>query len=143
MDRGQIVATARGWLGTPWVHQQHAKKRGCDCAGFMLGVVHELGMFLDVEQGSYGYVADGTMEPFLDSKLLRVPRNGLKPGDIALFKMGRLQRHLGFIVEIDGQMGVLHCDRGRGVIEHRCGEKWERRILHGYTLEVRPDDPGS
>jgi NlpC/P60 family putative phage cell wall peptidase len=36
-----IVAIARGWLGTPYRHQASLKGVGCDCLGLVRGVYAE------------------------------------------------------------------------------------------------------
>ncbi|MDG1118150.1 MAG: peptidase, partial [Flavimaricola sp.] len=28
-----VVATARGWIGTPYLHQASCRGAGCDCLG--------------------------------------------------------------------------------------------------------------
>ena len=40
--REQIVAAARGWVGTPYHHQASVKGAGCDCLGLIRGVWREL-----------------------------------------------------------------------------------------------------
>ena len=39
--RADIVALARGWLGTPYHHQASLKGVGCDCLGLIRGVYAE------------------------------------------------------------------------------------------------------
>ena len=36
------VASARGWLGTPYHHQASLKGVGCDCLGLLRGVWREV-----------------------------------------------------------------------------------------------------
>ena len=38
----QIVAAARGWIGTPYLHQASLKGAGCDCVGLLRGVWREI-----------------------------------------------------------------------------------------------------
>ena len=33
-----IVRAARGWIGTPYVHQASVRGAGCDCLGLLRGV---------------------------------------------------------------------------------------------------------
>ena len=33
-----VVATARGWLGTPYLHQASCRGAGCDCLGLLRGL---------------------------------------------------------------------------------------------------------
>ena len=42
-DRGtRLVAAARGWIGTPYVHQASCKGAGADCLGLVRGVWREI-----------------------------------------------------------------------------------------------------
>ena len=36
--RAQIVAQARQWIGTPYLHQASLRGCGCDCLGLVRGV---------------------------------------------------------------------------------------------------------
>ncbi|MGZ9409986.1 MAG: peptidase P60, partial [Methylocystis sp.] len=38
MTRADIVAAARRWRGTPYVHQASLMQVGCDCLGLVRGV---------------------------------------------------------------------------------------------------------
>lgn len=38
MSREALIAEARGWVGTPYRHQQSLKDVGCDCLGLIRGL---------------------------------------------------------------------------------------------------------
>jgi NlpC/P60 family putative phage cell wall peptidase len=40
--RDMIVQEARGWIGTPYMHQASLKGVGCDCLGLVRGVWREV-----------------------------------------------------------------------------------------------------
>lgn len=42
VTRAEILAVARAWLGTPYLHQASAKGKGADCLGLIRGVWREL-----------------------------------------------------------------------------------------------------
>ena len=42
MARPEVVTAARGWIGTPYVHQASVRGAGCDCLGLLRGVWREL-----------------------------------------------------------------------------------------------------
>ena len=42
MTRRDVVAAARGWLGTPYHHQAALRGVGCDCLGLLRGVWREV-----------------------------------------------------------------------------------------------------
>ncbi len=43
INRVEIVAVARSWLGTPWIHQGRLKDIGVDCGGLIISLGKELG----------------------------------------------------------------------------------------------------
>lgn len=42
MRSALIVATARGWIGTPYLHQASVRAAGADCLGLIRGVWREV-----------------------------------------------------------------------------------------------------
>ncbi len=44
MSAARIVAAARGWIGTPYLHQASLKGVGCDCLGLLRGLYRESSM---------------------------------------------------------------------------------------------------
>ena len=40
--RAAILQSARGWIGTPYLHQASLKGAGCDCLGLVRGVWREI-----------------------------------------------------------------------------------------------------
>ncbi len=92
METEAIVAAARSWIGTPYLHQASVKGVGCDCLGLLRGVWRELrGAERDLQQSSSPDWAEATGEETLYKALSRhlreIPRAALAPGDIALFRM--------------------------------------------------------
>lgn len=63
--REEVIAEARGWLGTPWHHQASLKGVGCDCIGFIRGVaqpfVGEIAIPLDYPETWHLYRAEPRM----------------------------------------------------------------------------------
>jgi hypothetical protein len=55
MTRAEILAEARSWIGTPWLHQASCKGVGADCIGFGAGVAAALSM----DQGHYTKIENG------------------------------------------------------------------------------------
>ncbi len=41
-SESRIVAVARAWIGTPYLHQASTKGAGCDCLGLIRGVWREV-----------------------------------------------------------------------------------------------------
>ncbi len=122
ITREQIVAEARSWLGTPWVHQHRTKGVAVDCAGLVIGVARALGVVpetFDVQ--GYGRQPDGTLLDVCDAHLQRVQRADLAPGDVIVVAVERDPQHMGIVVPYRGDMlGIVHAASiARRVIEHR------------------------
>ncbi|NIZ61614.1 peptidase [Sedimentitalea sp. CY04] len=98
----RVVAAARGWIGTPYVHQAACKGGGCDCLGLVRGIWSEL-VGAEPEQVP-AYSMDWS-EPQGEEQLWQAALRHLvaKPldqaavGDVILFRMrdGAVAKHLG------------------------------------------------
>ncbi len=98
----RIVAAARDWIGTPYVHQAACKGAGCDCLGLVRGIWSEV-RGQEPEQVP-AYSMDWS-EPQGEERLWRAALRHLqaKPldqadvGDVILFRMraGAVAKHLG------------------------------------------------
>ena len=75
MSGVDVVAIARGWIGTPYVHQASAKGAGTDCLGLLRGVWREL--FLAEPAVVPPYSADWS-EPQRDETLWRAAQQHLE-----------------------------------------------------------------
>lgn len=123
MNRGLIVAEARSWLGTPWVHQHCAKGVGVDCAQLVMAVGEALGLLpAGVATRDYGRHPDGTIERMCAAHLEPVARDDMKPGDVVVVRVATQPQHLGIVGDYQhGGLSIIHAS-GRastGVIETR------------------------
>lgn len=57
-DKEQIIAKAREFIGTPYLHQGRVKGAGIDCCGLVIQVAKELGLS-DYDLTGYSRYADG------------------------------------------------------------------------------------
>lgn len=136
--RVQIVAEARSWIGTPWVHQHRAKGEGVDCAGLLTSVAHKLGLS-DFDVIDYGRLPDGLeMLNICDAHMTRIPVTALQPGDAACMRIARLPQHIGIVGDyVHGGLSLIHADSGIGrVVEHQLTGKWLDRIVASYVMEA-------
>src|SRR5690349_19110626 len=98
--RTDIVACARGWLGTRFHHQGRLKKTGThsggvDCLGLLVGVANELNLrdanqkhLADFDRTDYTHMPDTQyLREMLGTLLIAIPINNISPGDIALFQI--------------------------------------------------------
>ncbi len=88
----RIIAIARSWIGTPYVHQASLKGVGCDCLGLLRGVWRELTG--DEPEDAPPYSLDWAEATGAETLYMALKRHAgeigareLAPGDIALFRM--------------------------------------------------------
>jgi len=156
---GRVVAAARRWIGTPYVHQASYRGAGCDCLGLIRGLWREL---LGTEpELPPAYTMDWS-EPQGSEALWQAaarhltakPLQQAAPGDVILFRMraGSVAKHLGVqsIVASSGGKGsvrsrvgvkhppggadgrcpaFIHAYAGHGVVESPLTPPWQRRIV--------------
>lgn len=144
MSGVDVVAIARGWIGTPYVHQASAKGAGTDCLGLLRGVWREL--FLAEPEVVPPYSADWS-EPQQDETLWRAARRhlsekslaNLDAGDVLLFRMrdGAVAKHLGIAAETGKVPTFIHAYSGHAVVESPLSDPWRRRIVSCFEFPVR------
>ena len=128
--RVRVVALARDWIGTPYVHQASARGAGADCLGLIRGVWR--GLYGDEPVAVPAYTADwgeaGGRELLLAAaaRWLVAAPGGIAPGDVLLFRMreGGVAKHLGIMTDA----GFVHAYSGHGVVESPLSAPWRRRI---------------
>lgn len=137
----QIIAEARLWLGTPYLHQASVRGAGADCLGLLRGVwraVHG-----EEPEPVPAYTADWA-EPSRQEVLLAAAQRWLraKPslpaavGDVILFRMreGSIAKHIGLQSETAPHARFIHAYTGHGVIESSLSSPWERRIAARFAF---------
>jgi len=137
----EAVALARGWIGTPYVHQGSTRGAGCDCLGLLRGIWREL---VGAEpETAPAYTADWS-EASGDERLWRAASRHLieklpdteSAGDILLFRMrGRgVAKHLGIAGNVGAKPSFIHAYTGHGVIESPLSVPWRRRIVARFEF---------
>jgi NlpC/P60 family putative phage cell wall peptidase len=136
-----VVAAARSWLGTPYVHQQSRRGAGCDCLGLLRGIWREV-QGAEPEQVP-AYSRDWS-EPQGQERLWQaatrhlVPKDIARamPGDVLLFRMrdGSVAKHLGVQAETGKHPSFVHSYSGHGVVENALSEPWRRRIVARFEF---------
>ncbi|HHC29834.1 MAG TPA: peptidase [Rhodobacterales bacterium] len=135
MTGAQIVAAARGWIGTPYVHQAARRGVGADCLGLVRGVWAEIsGESPEVVPPYTPDWSEATgAETLLDAardRLIAVAPGAQSPGDILVFRMrrGAVAKHLGLLAETGEAATFIHAYSGHAVLESRLTAPWARRI---------------
>lgn len=136
MIRADLIAAARGWVGTPYVHQASAKGAGCDCLGLVRGVWREI--YGREPEAIPAYSMDWS-EPQGEERLWAAalrhltakPVSAMQPGDVVLFRMrqGSVAKHLGLLSQTGDRPRFIHAYSGHGVVESPLSVPWHRRIV--------------
>ena len=139
--RLEVVAQARLWLGTPYVHQASRLGAGTDCLGLLRGVWRAL---LGPEpEGVPAYTMDWSeaegREEMLGAArrwLVQKPVGALAEGDVVVFRMraGMVAKHLGIVSAAGPQARFIHAYTGHGVVENALSEPWARRIVGRFEF---------
>ncbi len=104
--REQVVAEARSWIGTPYHHLGNIKgpKGGVDCGMIIVEIMSKCGVFpwFDPRPYSRQFHLHKDVEwykGYLQERGRLVSRHSVRPGDVALFKIGRLFSHGSILTE--------------------------------------------
>jgi len=102
--RADIVALARGWLGTPYHHQASLKGVGCDCLGLIRGVYAEAcGQPAETPPPySRDWAEASGRETMIEAAgrhLRAVSPADAEPGDVLIFRLrpGAMAKHAGIM----------------------------------------------
>lgn len=105
-ERQRVVEIARTWIGTPYLSNAMVRGAGVDCAMLLIGVYREAGLLPDdldprpyppqwhLHQGEERY--KNIVERFA-KEVAAPPERIPLPGDVVLFKIGRLFAHGGIV----------------------------------------------
>lgn len=137
----RIVVVARGWIGTPYLHQAARKGAGCDCLGLIRGLWQEV---LGAEPERPPAYSMDWSEPARIEALWEAAKRHLRPkdladeapGDVLLFRMrdGSVAKHLGVVGRIGAQATFIHAYSGHGVVESPLSAPWRRRIVARFEF---------
>jgi NlpC/P60 family putative phage cell wall peptidase len=136
-----IVAEARLWLGTPYLHQASVRGAGTDCLGLLRGVWRAL-------QGDEPEVMPAYTEDWAEAGaretlwhgaerwLVSKPVAAHAAGDVLLFRMreGAIAKHVGIGAWHGGSPSFIHAYTGHGVIESALSEPWARKVVGRYRF---------
>lgn len=132
----RAVELARGWIGTPYVHQGSVQGAGADCLGLVRGVWR--GLYGTEPKAAPPYTADwgetGGGEPLLAAALRNLvavaPDAPEALGEVLLFRMrdGAVAKHLGIRAGVGGEASFVHAYDRHGVMESPLSAPWRARI---------------
>ena len=101
--RQKIVDEAATWIGTPFVHEARVKGAGVDCGNLLIAVYEDLNLVprLVIPHYPADFMMHSDREWFLEIVLqyaYEIPGDPL-PGDVTVFRHGRLYSHGAVVVE--------------------------------------------
>lgn len=138
---GEVVAIARGWLGTPYRHQASTLGAGSDCLGLIRGVWR--GLYGQEPEAVPAYSMDWS-EPQGEERLWQAARRHLiesaqgplAPGEVLLFRMrgSSVAKHLGIVSEVGVSPRFIHAYSGHGVVESPLSAPWLRRVVSRFEF---------
>ncbi len=140
MKYNNFIEKARSWIGTPFHPKAKIKKVGCDCVGFVLGLLEEI-------FSAKKLIVPDYCNPFTESvKLLNFMEKNFEKGPIALggillIKLSATQYHIALITALT-PLQIIHSSSSLGVIEEVLPPLWKEKILGCFTLRLL-DPPSS
>jgi NlpC/P60 family putative phage cell wall peptidase len=135
-----IVAIARSWIGTPYVHQASVKGAGCDCLGLLRGVWRELNgeEAEDIPPYLPDWNAPGgeTLRDGLARHLSPIALTDIAPGDVVLFRMvpRASARHCAIVGDKDGVLTLIHARQNKRVGEEPLSPFWRAKLAYAFRL---------
>jgi NlpC/P60 family putative phage cell wall peptidase len=142
MTRGEeLVARARQWLGTPYLHQASCKGAGSDCLGLLRGLWRET-------YGAEPFVVPAYTQDWSEAsgreELLGAAEALLRPcgpaaealGDVLVFRMrpGAVAKHLGLLSGVGSDARFIHAYSGHGVVESALTDPWRRKVAGRFRF---------
>lgn len=126
--RQKVIAEARTWIGTPFHHGADLKGVGVDCGFLILRVFADLGMVEPFSPEPYtpDWHLHRDEERYLDALLARsIEAETPRPGDVALFRVGRCYSHGGIVTRAT-PLTIVHAScPARIVLEEDVGSNAE------------------
>jgi NlpC/P60 family putative phage cell wall peptidase len=133
-----ITTAARGWLGTPYLHQASLKGVGCDCLGLVRGVWRDTQG--DEPEATPPYSPDwaesGDAEFLAEAArrhLIDVPVADFEAGDVLLFRWKPYlpAKHAGIATS---PTAMIHAQDGASVSEITLAKWWLSRLAFAFRF---------
>lgn len=138
VERAAIVAAARRWIGTPYLHQASLAHVGCDCLGLLRGVWRDVVGREPEEAPPY---TPEWAEALGVETLLEAARRHFAPvaladygaGDVLVFRFRDWlpAKHLGIATSATH---MIHAHSGARVTEVAIGAHWRKRIAGAFAF---------
>ena len=139
-----IIAEARAWIGTPYLHQASLRGVGADCLGLVLGVYRAcVGPLAEkVPPYSPDWAEAAGRETLAEAArrhLVEIDPAAAEPGDVLLFrwKVTLPAKHCGILTA--GTVGaaearMIHAYNGVNADEVPMGPHWAGRVAFAFRF---------
>ena len=142
--RLKIVTAARGWIGTPYVHQASCKGAGCDCLGLLRGVWREV--MGSEPEAPPAYTPDWaernraeTLRDAAARHLVAIDPGTARAGDVLLFafRTGLPAKHCAILTgpAADPAARIVHAHEHLPVAEVALAPGWRRKIRFAFQFD--------
>jgi NlpC/P60 family putative phage cell wall peptidase len=143
----RVIALARAWIGTPYLHQASLPGVGADCLGLARGIWRALhgDEPFRVPPYSRDWGEAGAREVLYDAAcqfLIEVPIGEVGPGTLMLFRMapGAPAKHCGILGPSITQPSLIHAYDRSGVVEEPFSAAWSRRAVYAFLFPAERFD---
>ncbi len=133
--RDLLVATVRGYIGTPFHHQGRLPGVGLDCAGVGVCGLQDC-QYPVQDQSGYGRIpTKGMLQQAILNHCDLIPLSDVLPGDFLLFAFRDEPQHIAVVSNIT-PMRIVHSYSEVGqVVENDLDELWQQRLRGCYRLK--------
>ena len=138
ITRQGIVTAARGWIGTPYLHQASLKGVGTDCLGLVRGVWREVHGAEPERIPAYaaGWAEAEGREQLAEAarrNMIEIPCTEFMAGDLLLFRWRPHlpAKHAGIAA---GQASMIHAQDRAAVTEVALSNWWRRHLSHAFRF---------
>ncbi|MFE3835587.1 NlpC/P60 family protein [Pseudogemmobacter sonorensis] len=141
-----VVAEARAWIGTPYLHQASCRGAGSDCLGLVRGIWRVLhgAEPCPVPPYTADWAEVARHEALLEAArhwLVPKAQDDAAPGDVLVFRMrpGGMAKHLGVqsACGVGGGGRFIHAYSGHHVTESALTAPWTRRIAARFRFPLK------
>lgn len=140
-DSSAVLAVARTWIGTPYLHQSSLQGVGCDCLGLARGIWRALygDEPWEVPPYSRDWSEVGRREVLAEAAratLIEVALGDAGPGSLLLFRMGTgvPAKHCGILGASVIRPTLIHAYDRSGVVEEAFTPAWSRRAAYAFAF---------
>lgn len=141
ITRAQVVAAARSYLGTPYLHQGRVggARGGIDCVGLGVCTAWDLGIKPRTWNiTGYRRLPDGhsLMRHLREHMAAEVPLEALQPGDLPVLAYDRFPHHVGIVGDYaGGGLSLIHAAAVAGrVVEQRLVLDAQLRFVTAFRF---------